>query len=113
MIDNNRPRRRRGLEGPEGHPEGVLDLQAEYNRGPPRQREYKWTHDDRGQHRCPRVEIVEDTKPFRRGQIHADFFHRLADCGRQEIGFPGISEATGKAARAYPALPGTTHTVVK
>ncbi len=96
MIDYHLPPHPRGLESPEGYPEGVLDLWAEDNGGPGCQREYKWTHDDRREHRCPRVEIVENTKPFRGRQIHADFFHRFADCGRQEIGIAGIPAATGK-----------------
>ncbi len=96
MIDYDLPLHPGGLESPEGYPEGVLDLWADDNRGPRGQREYKWTHDDRRQHRCPRVEIVEHTKPFRGRQIHAHFFHRFADRGRQEIGIAGISAATGK-----------------
>src|SRR2546422_4971489 len=106
MIDYDLPACPRGLESPERYPEGVLDLWAEDNSGPRRQREYKWTHDDGRQHRCPRVQVVENTKPFRGRQIHADFFHRFADCGRQEVAIARIAAAPGKSDLAGPGIPG-------
>src|SRR5467141_4847265 len=101
MIDYDLPWHPRGLESPEGDPEGVLDLRADDNGGPSCQREYKWSHDDRREHRCPRVEVVEHTEPLRGRQIHADFFPRFADCGRQKICIAGIAAAAGKGDLAW------------
>ena len=96
MIDYDLPWHPRGLESPEGYPEGVLDFWADDNHRPSCQREYKRSHDDGRQHRGPGVEVVEHTKPFGGRQVHADFFHRFSDCSRQEIGIAGIAAAAGK-----------------
>src|SRR2546421_629134 len=47
MIDDDLPEHPRGLESPEGHPEGVLDLGTDHNTWTRGQREYKWSDDDR------------------------------------------------------------------
>src|SRR5437773_167617 len=53
MIDGDLREHPRGLESPEGDPEGVLDLWAGHNRWTCCQREYKWPHENRWERRRP------------------------------------------------------------
>src|SRR5438093_4464739 len=106
MIDRDLPQHPRGLESPEGHPEGVLHLRVGRNCGTLCQREYKWPDDDGRQHRRPRVEVVEDAEALGSGQIDANFFHRFADRGRQEISVGGFAPAAGEGDLARPSVTG-------
>jgi len=64
MIDYDLSGSPRGFESPEGHPKGVLDLCADDNSWPGRQREYKWPHHDGREHGSPRVQVVQNAEAF-------------------------------------------------
>ena len=74
MIDGDLREHPRGLESPEGDPEGVLDLWAGHNRRTCCQREYKWPHDNRWERRRTWMQVVEYAKRLRACEIDTNFF---------------------------------------
>ena len=106
MIDDDLPEHPRGLESPEGHPEGVLDLGTDHNTWTRGQREYKWSDDDGRENGSPRVQVVQDAEAFGARQVDADFFARFADGRRQQVGIPGIAPSAGECDLPRPGVTG-------
>src|SRR5438477_9878714 len=106
MIDDDLPEHLRGLERPERHPEGVLDLGTDHNRGTRGQREYNWSDDDGRENGSPRVQVVQDAEAFGARQVDADFLARFADRRRQQVGIPGIAPSAGECDLPRPGVTG-------
>lgn len=104
MIDYHLAARPRGLESPEGDPEGVLDFWADDDCRPICQREYKWADDNGRQHGRPGVEVVQYAEALGAREIETNFLERFADRGRQEVGIGGLAAAAGECDLPRPYI---------
>lgn len=104
MIDHDLPADPRGLERPEGDPEGVLNLWAEHKRWTGRQCEYKWSYDDWGKHRRSRMQVVQDAEALSSCEVDTDFLEGFSNRGHQEIGVGKLAAPARECDLARPGV---------
>ena len=104
MIDYHLAARPRGLENPEGYPEGVLHLWANRCGRPRCQREYKWPHYNWRENGGSRIQIVEHAEALGARQVYPHFLERFADRRREEIGVGGFAPAARERDLSRPRV---------